>query len=239
MSGKMSETDLAAPATRYLQGLGFEVFHEVAPWGGGGRRADVVGLRKSERGAPLVYIIELKVSLGLAVMDQAIEWIGAAHWISVGVPTGRHGGPLISHALNHFGIGHLALSVNEYDADHGMDARVVVPPRFLRAARCARVVKGCVPETAAGAAVLAAGSAGGGYYTPFNNTVRQLKRFILDEERRTGAPVLFKTAVSSITHHYVRDSSATATLAQWIRNGHIAGLTTEVINGKLHARALP
>ncbi len=239
MKPKIQEKDLAAPATRFLQELGFEVFHEVAPWGGGARRADIVGLKKTPNGATLVYVIELKVALGTAVLDQAMDWVGRVNWVSVGTPSSR-GTAVSRHILRHFGIGHLQLSLTEYDRNAGLDCSVAEVPRFVRKADQARVVAAaCVPETAAAGAVLAAGSNGGGFSTPFNRTIRQLRDVVEKHERINGEPVLFKTAVSSIQHHYRKDSTANSTLAQWMRTGSIKGLRPVIIGGKLHVTAKP
>lgn len=73
----MKETDLFQPVREWLEERGFEVYSEVQP-GYGGPRADIVGSCK-----PIVAVVELKTHLSLALMDQAVSWLGRAHYVYV------------------------------------------------------------------------------------------------------------------------------------------------------------
>jgi hypothetical protein len=71
------ETDIARPVVAWLQAQGWTVYQEVQHQG---CVADIVAVR-----GPLLWVIECKAQLGLAVLGQALGWQGHAHAISVAV----------------------------------------------------------------------------------------------------------------------------------------------------------
>lgn len=208
MTLKRSETEIAAPITAHLQEYGWEVHHEVQIYSGG-RRADIVALQ-----GRLVHIIESKVSLGLDVIEQAIRWIGEAHYVSVAV--GRHRGGFVDQVLRSYGIGGYVVSpFNSIDQ--------FVRPRLFRRATC-NIRKGCSVETRAGENV-PAGSAGGGYFTPFKRTVRSIQ-----DTLRIRGELTTKELITEIQHHYHNDSTAKSCLVNWARAGKIPGV--ELTDGR-------
>ena len=75
--GTVKETEIAAAVVRWLVDMEWTVYQEVSL---GGRVIDLVATR-----GPLVWAIECKVSLGLAVLEQAYGLLGYAHYVSVAV----------------------------------------------------------------------------------------------------------------------------------------------------------
>lgn len=71
----MKETDLYPPLKRFLESQGYEVKGEI-------RECDVVGVRGSE--APVV--VELKLSLNLGVILQAVDRVSVTQNVYIGVP---------------------------------------------------------------------------------------------------------------------------------------------------------
>lgn len=73
----MKESDLYPPLKRYLEGQGYQVKGEVGD-------CDVLAMRDGEE--PLV--VELKTSLNLSVVLQAVDRLQLSETVYVGVPTG-------------------------------------------------------------------------------------------------------------------------------------------------------
>lgn len=224
----MTEQEVAASVTAYFGERGAEVYHEVAPGGGGAPRADVVAVFRTPGGAGIVHVIECKTSLSLRVLDQAVDWIGQAHHVSVAIPfrRGRGYGRAAGVVLHHQGIGLLEANGPKWCVQQ-------VRSRFCRRPiQADRVLNACVPETRAGAAVLAAGSAGGGYSTPFSRTLAAfgaaVRRLVQDE----GGPVTMKRAIEETRHHYASDRGAASTLAYWLERGRVPGVEVVIVKGK-------
>jgi len=74
----MKETALYAPVKAFLEGQGYEVKAEV-------RDCDVVAVRGDE---PPV-IVELKLSLSLALLMQGVDRQAISDWVYVAVPVGK------------------------------------------------------------------------------------------------------------------------------------------------------
>lgn len=76
----MRETDLYAPVKRHLELQGYEVKAEV-------RGCDVVALRGKE----LPVIVELKLSLSLALLYQAVDRMAISDHVYIAVPRPKRG----------------------------------------------------------------------------------------------------------------------------------------------------
>ena len=74
----MKESDLFNPIKEWLEDRNYEVFAEVAAFRG---RADVVG-----RINKCICVVEMKTSLSLDVIEQAINWKPYAHYIYIAIP---------------------------------------------------------------------------------------------------------------------------------------------------------
>lgn len=103
----MRETDLYEPVKKWLEQQGYKVYSEVT-YGYSEKRADVVGL------APNVsVIIELKQSLSLELLEQAMYWAQnkSANYVYIAIPWKKENqkpyirSKLVNYICNTFGIG--------------------------------------------------------------------------------------------------------------------------------------
>jgi hypothetical protein len=193
-------------------------------------------LTTSTNGRTLTYVVELKTSLSLAVLDQAIHWAGFAHWVSIAVPfssTRRRGGSASSDLMQRWGIGYL-------EVDRGANVVRYHRPRLNRKPYAPeRIVRACVPECSASAPVLRAGSYGGGFSTEFSRTLDRVAKAIRGMVKISGAPIPFKTVIAETEHHYSRDSVAVAQLSRWIEAGRMPGISVEITGGKRFVTLTP
>jgi hypothetical protein len=165
----MPETDLFASVKAWLEDRDFTVYSEVA-YGYGSKRADVVGVR-----GPLMAVVELKMSLSLALIGQCAEWTRSAHYVYAAVPDPR---------LRNFGFGQTVLAQNGIGLlgihPYG-HVRCIVSPKLhrslhprlhhaLRSALCDQQQTG-VPG----------GRAGGGYVTPYSRTMDRVRLYLIRE----------------------------------------------------------
>jgi hypothetical protein len=130
-----SETDLARQVVLWLQDQNWEVYQEVDMGG----VADIVAVQ-----GPLTWVIECKLSMGIALMEQAAGWIGQANYVSVAIPYVRHN-VFCRRVLKWLGIGILEVAADtSYRTDqHGSAVKEETRPRLsrkvkgkLRAALC-------------------------------------------------------------------------------------------------------
>ncbi|ATF13535.1 hypothetical protein A616_16595 [Brevibacillus brevis X23] len=91
----MKESDLYEPVKKWLEQNGYSVFSEVSPRYSS-RRVDVVGVNPES-----VAVVELKLSLSLDLLDQAVNWSNRkyANYIFIAVPWNRKGSPRIDNDL--------------------------------------------------------------------------------------------------------------------------------------------
>lgn len=208
---KKKEVDIAKHIIDYLRDFRWDIYQEVD---GAGGRADIVA-----RQGKLYWVIETKTMLSLQLLEQAHNWIGHAHLVSIGVPVRRTGG--ISHFAREicaqYGIGIFTVSFNSRDnsiaAVHeaqkaALNRKPVMLPTLFDEQKT----------------MCPAGSNRGGHFTSFKNT----KRLMIEEvHRRPG--ITLKELVDSIKHHYATPSSARFSLKGLIGTEAIPelGLTKE------------
>ncbi|KAA3609360.1 MAG: DNA repair protein MmcB-related protein [Planctomycetota bacterium] len=194
-----SEVALAQPLVEYLREMDLEVYQEVSlPIG----IADIVAVHQGKR----VHVIECKKSLTFGVLAQASRWRPYAHWCSVAVPSTvrPNNGRLFAHEVaRNEGLGVFEIS--------GIKVISKASPCLNRRARVeyiqSRLCEEQKTEFPAG---------GIGYWTPFKRTCRELARFV---SKNPGCSL--KQAVEGIEHHYRRESTARACLAQQAKEGRI------------------
>lgn len=195
-----TEAELAEHVKRWLTLDGWEVYCEVAPWGAGGARADLVGVR-----GPLVCVVETKLTLGFALLEQCERWRGYAHQVWAAVPVARH---------THFqrtlfersgvGILHVAYDVSE-----------IARPAFQR-----RIDGGLRKSLHESQRRSTPGTHRGGYSTPFSRTCTALLTVLRSEGKRL--PV--KEAIARISHHYSSTACARASLVDCAERGVVPGV---------------
>jgi len=209
----VKETDIAAPVVEWLSEQGWEVFQEVQPFWGG-RVADIVGRFITAEGNTLIWVIEVKKSLSLALLEQAVRWSTDANFVSIAVPYSRRTrrpGRILSHIFKHFSLGLLEV------APDGPYITVKRAPGLNRHREEKRLRWDKV-LTEDQKTFAAAGSQGG-YWTPFKQTSTELVRYVKSHEGCT-----LKEAIQSFPHHYANDKSAICSLRTWIQKGVIKGI---------------
>jgi hypothetical protein len=225
---RRSEIDIARPVVAYLTDLRWDVHQEVAIAGGGSSRADIVGTQ-----GQLLYVVEVKASLSLALIEQAIHWLPYAHYVSVAIPKPTRGwrrgvtrgARLAEQILRERGIGLLHVSPDRYAQYAGAAGQVTVElaptigrRRVILADRLRRVLS---DETRTYAE---AGNAENRYWTPFRRTCDEVRRAI-----QNCGPLTTKQLVERIRHHYASDATARSTLPKWLAAGKVAGVVAAPI----------
>jgi len=218
-----SETEVAAPIVTYLQEHHWEVFQEVRFGGPGEPVADIVGRLQSPSGLTLIWVIEAKTSLNIDLLSQAVAWIRHANFVSIVTPNVRQSyraRDLIEWILSYHGIGRF--TYGQYGSTHEAIPTSLhrLPKKtiqrwdkYLAVAR-----KGTAP----------AGSAHGGYGTPFKETCRHLLHYVT---YHPGCGL--KEAIEAIPHHYSRHSTAVSSIRHWLYAHKIPGVKIEFEKGKI------
>ncbi len=208
---KMSETDVAAHVVDYLERDQWEVYQEVQPKGAG-RVADIVATRAS-----IVRIVEVKTSYTAAVVGQAERWRGWAHLVSIAVPHAGRSAPgraVLDRYIRSAGIGRLSV-LKLTGATELVRAALVRNVPHLEKLR-SRLTE---EQRAFGAK---AGTSSGRRWTPFQETLRDLRRIVKEEPGIAAADAMRK-----LRHHYSSDAAARSALVRWVRDGVVDGLRVE------------
>ena len=203
----MTEVELAARVVEMLS-LDHDVYQEVTTPAG---VADIVARR-----GPVLWAIEVKKSLSLQVLGQALENAVYFNFVSVAVPSrGNRGkaGLAARTLLRDHGIG--LILVGQYASE---DQRA----RFNRGAGTKWVRLFEEQRTYA-----KAGNAEGARYTPFRGTRDALVSHV---QRFPGCTV--REAMTSIKHHYHTLSTAMSCARNYIQTGVIKEIRLE--DGKLY-----
>lgn len=205
-----SELEVAAPVVAYLRAAHWEVYQEVS-LGYGARTIDIVATQ-----GPLLWAVEVKRTLSIQLLDQAVDLHGYAHYVSIAVPrsnTKERGvrGRFVWQFLGHYGIGRFRVTSRS-------DVESLEAPALNRKALVHRL-RNCLHDEQK---TMAEAGSQGGYWTPFSMTSRNVQRFLADNPGCT-----FKELVAGIEHHYGSASTARSCLRKWICDGVIAGVRVE------------
>jgi len=194
----MKETDIAERVINYLTDLRWDVYQEVQ-FETYGRCADIVATQ-----GPVLWIIECKTSAGLAVINQAYGWVGAANMVSVAVPkiTTR----VFNRICIKFGIGVITVDKQIFDW--------VRPALSRRSTADMRAVLSIEHKTYA-----KAGNSKSSRWTPFQSTCINILATV---QRSPG--ISMKDLVKTTQTHYSCPSTARTCLARWIRKGVVPGV---------------
>ncbi len=200
MSG---EARIAGVVMDWLQAQGWDCYPEVEP-ARGGPRADIVGVRGN-----LVMVCEVKTSMGLALLSQAIGWHGTAHFICVATPVkqGRYERTRAEdHVFKYYGLGRLSV----FDRGSEWEDRVKekVRPSYLRPNKhLVERMRNCLcPDMkrySPGTQV--------GYSTPWNRTMTRAVKYI---ESNPGCTI--KELMGVVETHYASPAGARAGLREWL-----------------------
>ncbi len=165
MSAPKSEAELAAIVVAWLEPQHWDVYQEVSNGG-----PVIVAVR-----GPVVWTIECKLALNLTVLAQAEAH--HAHLRSVAVPTTKRAFEerrLCMRIARHY----LQVGILEVVGDErARDVRIVTPAPLLRHnhGEAQRLRAKLRPEHKTHAK---AGAAGGGYWTPYKETMRDVRRLL-------------------------------------------------------------
>jgi hypothetical protein len=208
-----TETELAEIVVRYLRDMDYEVFQEVELFQGG-QRVDIVA-----RHGRILWAIETKLSLSLAVLDQAWRDRQWFHYSSVAVPSSREsaGRELAVRVGHMIGVG--ILSVNGPSELHESAPAVMNRKAMTQYVHLHEEQKNWA----------AAGNSQGLRWSPFQSTKRELIQYVQQHE---GCRL--KDAMGIIKHHYNSHSTATGSMRKWINDGVIKELRIE--HGKVFIR---
>ncbi len=205
-----SETDLADVLVPWLKERSWEVYQEVQVHRSSGR-ADIVATQ-----GPLVWVIELKQSFSLSVLDQACYWRHNAHYVSVAVPpVSRRSCAHASELCKSLRLGLLELrKLEHYEIRWAQSVSERVAPYFNRRAQSKTVRDSLCDEQKDWAK---AGNADGKFWTPFQGTCKALADYVAKNPGQT-----MKEVIDQIDHHYSSDAGARAHLAKYIDRGIVA-----------------
>lgn len=201
----ISELQLAAKVVRWLDDMGWTVYHEVQLYGAG-PRADIVATQ-----GPLLWIVECKRQFGFDVLEQALAWNGYCHYCSVATPiTRRNGWWVRMEVCKTLGIG----IFQGHD-----EMQNLLAPRLNRTAPAVDRVRSLLTDEHRTYAE--AGNAHSQFWSPFKATLKAVREVL------AGAPaggLTMRQLVDGLRHHYSSDASARSSLHHWIRSGKVPGV---------------
>jgi len=197
-----------------LHDLGWDTYQEVQV-NSYGSIADIV----ATRGA-VTWVIETKLSFGLAVMEQAERWRRYSNRISIGIPWIKTSA-LGQSFLRTLGIGMLRVSKHatyptegwEYEVSEEIPAHTL-HKHLIRSIRCSLKEEQRI--------FAEAGNCLGRRFSPFQATCLGVKNEVT---RQPG--ITIKELLGRINHHYASPSSARQSIAKWAVAGKIAGVKAD------------
>ncbi len=191
----MKETDLYDPVKNWMEERGFTVYPEVQ-CGHGGGRADVV-----VTSGPVVGVVEMKQSLTLDLIDQALRWRGYANYIWIAIPyKPKTYKKFVTMVLHDYGIG--VLTVSKYGT--------VWPdkhPKFMR--RTLPHLKEALTEHHLTSG-LKGGHNGGKYITTYRITMNMVRHYL----RKAGDWRSIKEILDHCETHYASPRASLANALQ-------------------------
>lgn len=202
------ETEMAKKVIEWLNSQHWEVYQEVKI---GSSIADIVSIQ-----GKLIWIIECKLNFSLDLIGQALEWRRDANFVSIAIPKQKR--RYISKArrvgyqiLRNYGIGLIEIVNLNADINHQkIEPKLNRKPysKLIKDSLCEKQ-KYWVP----------AGTCGGGYWTPFQETCRNVEKIV-----KTNPGIILKDLIDNLKHHYASDISARASISHWVKKGVINGV---------------
>ena len=214
----MRESDLYGPVKIYLEEADFEVFTEVLPQASNipyfnHGRADIVAICR-----PVLAVVELKNTLSLDLIAQAVRWKGFANQVFVATPYPKMGyNRFALKLLKQEGIGLLAVQ-HEY-------VRMRLSPRTD--SRAITTWKSILNDDYK---ELPGGHSGGGYLTIYKKMIRNIKEYL---RIRKSQWVPIENILDSCHTHYAHPKQSLASALIKIEH---AWCESKKENGKLYFR---
>ena len=202
---KIKEVDLAKQLIKSFDGTNYEVYQEVTTPNGS---ADIV-LKYT-----FLWAVEVKLGMNLTVLAQAHYNQRYFNYSSVCLPGKSANSKTFDFGrkiCKEWGIGIFTIDMRRHDSA----AREYLKPRLNRKALTNRIILHERMKTYA-----EAGNSNGDRWTPFNQTVDDLKRYI-----HANPGCRLNDALSEIKHHYSSLSTAQNSIRQWIKTGVIEGIS--------------
>lgn len=194
-----SEEQLAAVVVAWLRDQHWRVYQEVDTGAG---RVDILAEQVGQ-----LWAIECKTSFGLDVISQADRHRERCTFASAATP--RQFVCDLGEVLCKLrGVGVLFVTSD--------GVRELVAPRPNRRAPVTKVLAKLEPEHET---FCAAGTAGGGHWSPFKRTCRDVLAYVT---AHPGCTV--KALVDGVRHHYRDNSSARSNLPRWIEARKVPGV---------------
>lgn len=168
----MREADLFPFVKKWFEDKGYEVFSEVVSSKTGGR-ADIVAVN-----GPAVAVAEMKKSLTLDVVAQAVRWTFFANYVYIVIrgSAKRRVSRYVSSLLHREGIGLIEIIIPEKSKSIITRIPYIAEPAK---GRFHRRVDNHLRETLLPKhKLLPGGHHGGGYVTQYSNTIDKVKDFL-------------------------------------------------------------
>ncbi len=211
-----SEVDLARGVKEWLESQGYDVYQEVGLFRS---VADLVAIQGQK-----IVIVEAKLSLGLRVIEQAVNWRRYAHLVYAATPfsTRRRDDQFVYHVAATYGIG--LLTVRKIPDFH-TPGQFTYQVEETQASPFNRKIRSDYVRLHLNEAQKTWAEAGnnrGQRWTPFQQTCRNLQEFV---QRQPGCTI--KDAIDGIKHHYGTPATARAVMVRYIQTGIVHGLRLE------------
>ncbi len=208
----MKEEKLAEWTISWLEAQNWEIYQEVQIFSYG-HVADIIAKQNK-----LIWVVECKLSLSLAVIEQAMEWKRLAHFVSISTlypRASRKGRRAAKIFLRDQGIGLIEFDRIEYPRRVVIKSNVVIKPRLNRKAFTHHINLTDRHKTWA-----KAGNADCDHWTPYQETCRDVSRIV-----KENPGITLKQIIEKLTkHHYASDQTARSCLLHWAKKGKIAGV---------------
>jgi hypothetical protein len=200
-----SEESLAAHVVGWLEQDNWDVYQEV-PLQSAGACPDIIAVQ-----GKVTWIIECKLTFGLAVLEQAWGWKLYAHFRSVAVPWPVRN-KFACDVAGQYGIGVITVQ----SCYEGVVISQSMKPAFFRRAASHLVLPQLKPGHKTHAQ---AGTAHGGRYTKFRATCEAIRAAV---ERDPG--ITMKELLDRVKTHYASAATARATLPRRIEDNLVPGV---------------
>jgi hypothetical protein len=210
------EQAVAEVVVAWLEALGADVYQEVTVSGG---VADIVARVGAE-----LWIVEVKTSLSLALIVQAMERRRLAHRVFVAAPHTRNLRD-VEMLCRDLGIGMMVVTTGDFDSSWNQPKVAIRCESRRWNRRPVLLSSKLVAEHKTHAKAGAIGA--GGRWTPFRNTCERLA-----EQVRRKPGMTLKEAIAHVEHHYASAAGARSSLAKWIEKGVVAGVQLVKENGR-------
>lgn len=206
------ESEIGAILLPWLESEGWEVFPEVEIY-----KTSPIADLVCRRGK-IIWVIELKKSLTLDLLAQASYWERHANYVSVAVPALKRKKErttqFAERVLRDYGIG--LIKIQQQGRDFSIYEHI--RPKFVR-----KVFPGCFKILNEGHQKMGvAGTSSSERWTPFKETVQNVKAFL---KKNPGAT--YKEVMSGIKHHWHTSTTGRQCLVKYLRTGVIKGIRVD------------